>query len=53
MLYFSEFWFIHPKLVLDGTVDKTWFKLVKTGQNWTNLRKAINHRDGCETIEDV
>ena len=35
--------------VLDGTVDKTWFKPDKTGQN---LRKAINHSNGCETIED-
>ena len=27
--------FVRPKLALDGTVDKTWFKPVKTGQNWT------------------
>ena len=34
--------------VLDGTVDKTWFKQDKTGQN---LREAMNHSNGCETIE--
>ena len=25
--------FVHQKQVLDGTVDKTWLKPVKTGQN--------------------
>ena len=48
-LSYSGLGFVRPKLVLDGTVDKTWFKPDKTGQN---PREAINHSNGCETIED-
>ena len=47
MLYKSGLGFVLPKLVLDGTVDKTWFKPDKTGQN---LRKAINHTTGVESL---
>ena len=42
--------FVRSKLVLDGTVDKTRFKPVKTGQNWTkpkgsykSLQRVCNH----------
>ena len=33
--------------VLYGTVDKTGFKLVNTGQN---LREVVNHSNGCEKL---
>ena len=35
--------------VLDETVDKTWLKPDKTEQD---LREAIHHSNGCETIAD-
>ena len=48
-LFLAGLGFVRPKLVLDGTVNKTWFKPDKTGQN---LREAINHGNGSKTIED-
>ena len=49
MFIISNLNYMFQGWVLDRTVDKTWFKPVKTGQN---LRKAINHSNGCGTIED-
>ena len=52
IVYLPGLSFVRTKLVLDGTVDKTWFKPVKTGQTGQNLREVINHSNGCRTIED-
>ena len=48
MYNFQDWVLSVSKLVLDGTLDKTWFKSVKIGQN----RKANNHSNRCETIEN-
>ena len=38
--------------VLDGTVDKTGLNRLKLDKTGQNLREAINHSNGCGTIED-